>query len=260
MHQAVQRVLLRSYRLVFARGLLRFAWGRRLFFTLYESYKLLFEARSIGGLQAFVPRGTCVVDTGANVGFFAKRFARWVGPEGRVVAIEPEGRNHEELVRALAARNLSARVLTFRAAADAAPGTARLLINPDHPGDHRLSDEGVPVAAVTIDEAVPPGYPVALVKIDVQGAELRVLQGATAVLARGRPALFVEVHPPGLALYGSDVDLLLRWLTERNYAPHRLDHGLAKPLARAELDRILARRGYTDVLFLPAGFRAKMAP
>lgn len=208
--------------------------------------------------MALAPEGSCVVDVGANVGFFAKRFARWVGPEGRVVAIEPERANHAELVRALAARNLAGRVQVLHAAADSSAGTARLGINPDHPGDHRLGDDGEPVAAVTVDGSVPAGLRVSLIKIDVQGAELRVLSGAAAVVARDRPALFVEVHPPSLTLYGASLHLLLRWFADRNYAPHWLVRGQAKPLPRAELDGALARRGYVDVLFLPAEIRAKI--
>lgn len=258
MHPLAQRMALGAYRLVFVRGLLRFAWGRRLFFGLYEGYKRLFEAGSIDALQSFVPEGSCVVDVGANVGFFAKRFARWVGPRGRVVAIEPEAANHAELVRALAARNLGERVLVLRAAADATAGTARLRINPDHPGDHRLGDDGEPVAAVTVDESAPAGLRVSLIKIDVQGAELRVLSGAAAVVARDRPALFVEVHPPSLALYGASLDSLLRWCADRNYAPHWLVRRQSRPLPRADLESALARRGYVDVLFLPAENYAKV--
>jgi len=90
----------------------------------------------------------------------------------------------------------------------------------------------------------------------VQGAEMRVLAGADAVVARDRPALFVEVHPPSLKLYGADLDSLLHWCAERNYAPHWLVRDEVRPLPRADLDRALARRGYVDVLFLPADNRA----
>ena len=252
MYRVAQRVMLGAYRLVFARGLLRFAWGRRLFFALYATYKRLFEARLVGGLRAFVGEGSCVIDVGANVGFFTTRFARWVGPRGCVVAIEPEASTHAELVRGLAARALAGRVRTHRAAADSRGGSALLLVNPDHPGDHRLGEEGEPVPTVTLDDLVPAAAKVSFIKIDVQGAEMRVLSGAAAVLARDRPALFVEIDPGGLARYGAGIDPLLSWLASRGYAPHRLDRGRPRPLPRAELDRVLARRGYTDVLFLPA--------
>lgn len=250
MRRAAQNAMLGAYRLVFARGLLRRAWGRRLFFALYEFYKNLFEAGPIGALRAYVPEGGFVIDVGANVGFFTERFARWVGPAGRVVAIEPEAANFAELVRRLGASGLAERLDARQAVADAQSGQARLVINPDHPGDHRIGDAGEPVAAVALDELVPAGRQVALIKIDVQGAELRVLAGASATLARDSPALFVEVDPGGLARYGSGVEALLGTLARHGYAPHLLTRAGARPCARGELDAVLARRGYTDLLFL----------
>lgn len=252
MNRAAQRAILVAYRLIFARGLLRFTWGRRLFFALYTSYKRHFEARLVGGLRTFVREGSCVIDVGANVGFFTQYFARWVGPRGRVVAIEPETENHAELVRRLAAAGLADRVRAPRAAADAASGTARLMVNRDHPGDHRLADAGEPVPALTLDEVAAGEAAVSLIKIDVQGVEMRVLEGAAVILARDRPALFVEVAPEALASYGASVDSLLDWLAARGYAPFQLAARGPERLERAGLDRLLARHGYTDVLFLPA--------
>jgi FkbM family methyltransferase len=250
MRRAAQSVMLGAYRLIFARGLLRLGSGRRLYIALYEFYKSAFEAGRIGGLRAFVPEGGVVIDVGANVGFFAVRFARWVGPSGRVIAMEPEEGNHAELVRRLAAKRLAARVDVRRAVADSKSGTARLLINPDHPGDHRLGETGEPVAAAALDDIVPPDCKISLIKIDVQGAELRVLAGASALLARDRPALFIEVDPAGLARYGGSVDSLLGLLAARGYEPHLQTRGAPRVCARAELDRLLVQRGYTDLLFL----------
>jgi FkbM family methyltransferase len=252
MRRAAQSAMLGAYRVLFARGLLRFAWGRRLFFALYEFYKSRFEAGLIDGLRSFAPPGALVIDVGANVGFFTLRFARWVGPQGRVIAIEPEAANHAELVRRLRANDLAARVETHRAVADAKGGTARLVINPDHPGDHRIGDDGEPISAVALDAVVADGASVSLIKIDVQGAEMRVLAGAAAILARDRPALFVEIDPAGLARFGAGVDALLGWLAGFGYAPHRLTRGGPEPYDRAALDRVLAERGYTDLLFLAA--------
>jgi FkbM family methyltransferase len=250
MRRIAQNALLGAYRALFARGLLRSAWGRRLFFALYEFYKNSFEAGPIGALRAYVPEGGVVIDVGANVGFFAERFARWVGPAGRVVAIEPEAANFAELARRLGAKGLGRRVEARRAVADVKSGRAHLVLNPDHPGDHRLGEEGEPVTAVRLDELVPAGRAVALIKVDVQGAELRVLAGASAILARDRPALFVEVDPAGLVRYGGSVDGLLGWLAGQGYTPHTLTRAGPRPCARGELDGILARRGYTDLLFL----------
>jgi FkbM family methyltransferase len=248
--RAVHQVLLAAYRIVFARGLLRYAWGRRAFYRAYEVYKAAFEAGPIDRLRAYAPEGALIIDVGANIGFFTERFARWVGEAGRVIAIEPEAVNFAELGRRMARKGLAARIDARLAAADAAPGTVHLVLNPDHPGDHKLGSSGRPVDAVTLDDLVPADRPVALIKIDVQGAELRVLAGATRILERDHPALFIEVDPVGLMQFGGSVDALLHTLEAQGYRPHRLTRSGAVPCPPTELDRVLARRGYTDMLFL----------
>ncbi|HEY7610220.1 MAG TPA: FkbM family methyltransferase [Alphaproteobacteria bacterium] len=250
MRRAAQNAMLGAYRLVFARGLLSVGWGRRLFFALYDIYKRMFEAGPIDALRAYVPAGGIVIDVGANVGFFTERFARWVGPHGRVIALEPERANFAELSRRLSGKGLAARVDAQRAVADSASGTAHLVINPDHPGDHHLGDAGERVTATTLDAIAPAGGRTSLIKIDVQGAEIRVLAGARNVLARDKPALFVEIDPGGLAHYGGSVDALLGALAAAGYSPHILRRAGARACSRGELDALLARRGYTDLLFL----------
>jgi FkbM family methyltransferase len=250
MNRPLQNALLAIYRTVFARGLLRLAWGRRLFYALYDLYKTCFEAGPVDQLRRFVPEDGFVIDVGANIGFFTMRFARWVGPAGTVVAIEPEAENFRELVRRVNASGLSRQVKTIAAVADAASGEAHLVINPDHPGDHRLGDEGLPVAAVTID-AISEGRTPALIKIDVQGAEAQVLAGAERTLQRVHPVLFIEIDPQGLARFGSSVSQIFERLGRFGYVPHVLEkEGPPRRLPEAERDALIAQRGYADILFI----------
>ena len=131
-----------------------------------------------------------MIDVGANVGFFSLRFARWVGDRGKVIAIEPEQRNYASLVGAVERQGFSSRVEALRAVAAATRGEVLLEINPLHPADHKISRDGtgLPVRAVTLDELVQgqSGRRPALLKIDVQGAEMMVLQGAGGILRTGR--------------------------------------------------------------------------
>jgi FkbM family methyltransferase len=263
MRGALQRLLLAAYRLVFARGLLRTRWGRGLFEALYGLYKTLLEAGPVKGLRAFVPPGSTVIDVGANIGFFTRRFADWAGPDGRVIAIEPEAENFRRLTAMLERRGLMGRVEIHQAVADAAAGTVELAVNPDHPGDHKIAarDNGAPagsstensisVAAVTLDTLAGNG-PVALIKIDVQGAELRVLDGAEAILRRDRPALFIEVDPAALAAFGASAEALFERLNGLGFAPHLLTKSGPTALAPHDVPALFDRHAYVDVLFLPA--------
>jgi FkbM family methyltransferase len=241
-----------------ARLVHRFPLLNRVFLAFYAIYKEHFEAGPIDRLQEFVPSGSLVIDVGANVGFFSLRFAKWVGDCGKVIAIEPEDGNYKNLVAALERKGLSNRVQALKAVATAAPGKALLEINPLHPADHKLSRDGtgVPVTAVTLDDLVrDSGYlRPALVKIDVQGAEMLVLKGAGHILAGAGPALFVELHEVGLNRFGTSVSAILDHLGQCGYEPYWLTRTLAHDKTTpAEIHARVARIGYVDVLFLKAG-------
>ena len=198
-------------------GLDRIPAFNRVFLAFYAIYKRYFEAGPIDRLKDFVPDGCLVIDVGANVGFFSLRFARWVGESGEVIAIEPEARNYDSLISALGRANVLNRVHALKAVAAAAPGTMLLEINPLHPADHKLSRDGsgLPVSAVTLDELVQDKrhQRPALVKIDVQGAEMLVLMGASGILETAAPALFIELHEEGLNKFGTSVSAILDHLS-----------------------------------------------
>lgn len=227
----------------------------RAFLASYSIYKQYFEAGPIDGLKEFVPPGALVIDVGANVGFFAVRFARWVGGSGKVIAIEPEEENFGHLLSALGRAGVLDRVQAIKAVAAAEPGTRLLEINPLHPADHKLSvdDSGTPVAAVTIDELAraEPAPKATLIKIDVQGAEMLVLRGAAEVLRTARPALFIELHDDSLRRFGTSSAAVLNYLSGFGYVPHWLEHGRAHQKTDLEgIRAAAARSGYVDVLFL----------
>src|SRR4051812_18798477 len=79
-----------------------------------------FEPRSVKVLRAAVRPGDVVYDVGANIGFFATLFSRWVGAEGRVFAVEPEPEN-----LALLRRNLESNRCGNVTVCDCAVGARR---------------------------------------------------------------------------------------------------------------------------------------
>jgi FkbM family methyltransferase len=247
-------MLLWLYRGVQATGLLSTGWGRSAFEWAYDWYKALLEAGDIRALEGLVSSGAWLVDVGANIGFFTVRFAAWVNSGGRVVAIEPESYNFERLTHRLRQRGFSERVDAIQAVAAESEGMLRLAINPHHPADHRIATEGVAVRAVALDQVLAGhGWPrVALIKIDVQGAEHRVLSGARETLQRLRPRLLIEVDDGALRALGSSADAVLSLLSEAGYEPHRLERGgISAPISREEVLAKSQQGRYTDFLFQP---------
>ena len=235
-------------------GVDRLPGFHRTYLTLYPVYKRYFEAGPIDRLRAFVPAGSAVIDVGANVGFFALRFADWVGRDGRVIAIEPDLQNFESLVSALRRADLLDRVSAVKAIAADEPGTKYLELNPLHPADHKLSrdDSGVPVTAITLDELArehDANRP-ALVKIDVQGAEMLVLRGMIEILDVAGPVLFIELSEKALGSFGSSVTAVLDLLQSKGYVPYWLTRTGHKAADRHEIHAKISVDEYTDVLFI----------
>jgi FkbM family methyltransferase len=228
----------------------------RLFLGCYALYKQYVEGGPVDRLKDYVPAGSLVIDVGANVGFFCRRFAEWVGDGGLVIALEPEQHNFDTLVQALKKDGLLRRVQALKAVAAAQSGAALLEINPLHPADHKLSvdNTGVSVDAVTLDELVAErARAISLIKIDVQGAEMLVLAGAANILRTQGPALFVELHEEGLNRFSTSTAAILGHLARQNYAAYWLARsGAPKRATDADIHARIARNSYVDVLFLKA--------
>lgn len=152
-------------------------------------------------LRRTVSRGATVWDVGANVGFFTLLAARLTGPTGRVVAFEPSPPAIPGLRENVALNGLD-HVEIVESAVAGAPGRARLLQVGQHSWSH-LEDRGrhpgttavVEVDVTTVDAEVAAGRPAPdVVKIDVEGSEIAVLEGMRDTLAAHGPALVIELH------------------------------------------------------------------
>jgi FkbM family methyltransferase len=126
--------------------------------------------------------GDVAVDVGANVGEVSIILSQRAGAGGHVYAFEPHPRIYQYLKGNLAL-NDCANVTATNAAVGDAPGTVRLS-DEKHDDMNRVIDNGaIEVPCTTLDAAVPKS-PIAFMKIDVEGGELRVLQGARDTLSR----------------------------------------------------------------------------
>ncbi|MDP1838059.1 MAG: FkbM family methyltransferase [Reyranella sp.] len=182
-----------------------------------------FEPNEFNFLDRLLKPGMVFVDVGANDGYYTLFAARRVGPEGRVVSVEPSSRERGHLERNIA-RNGIGNVTIVPAALGAAAGHADLhLAHGVHTGHNTLGqfahDDVVParverVPLETLDAVVTRlGLPrVDVVKIDVEGGEANVIAGARAMLAAMRPVLMMEVSDGALRAQGSSQKALLEML------------------------------------------------
>lgn len=164
-------------------------------------------------IEAFDP-GERVWDVGAYRGGYALAAA---AAGARVRAFEPDPTNYDALVSA----TRDAGVVTHRLALADAPGYAQLRRGEStDPSTWRLGPvDGGRTPVVTVDGLVADGFvPPDVLKVDVEGAEARVLAGAAETLRRFAPTVFVEVHERAV-----DADAVARPLHAAGYAVERLD-------------------------------------
>ena len=147
------------------------------------------------------------IDVGANQGDTLELILA-VAPAGRHIAYEPI----PGLAADLTARYPGVDVRNAACSDEAgdaefthvvnAPAMSGLRQRQDLPA-HAGEVERIPVRLDKLDDALPDGYVPALIKIDVEGAELLVMRGAAETLARHRPFVIFEHGIGGADLYGS---------------------------------------------------------
>jgi FkbM family methyltransferase len=150
--------------------------------------------------RALRPGDVCY-DIGANLGFFTILMSRLTGSEGKVYAFEPVPHN-AAIVARNARLNHMANVTVVKAALSDTDGTSELLLA-KHSGGAVLKGAGTPpdlVGSLTVRTArldsLIDGQALAgpmFVKIDVEGAELAVLQGMQRTLQQQAPKLLLEL-------------------------------------------------------------------
>ena len=166
------------------------------------SYALgTFEPHVVQAMQANVRPGSVAYDLGANVGYHTLVLSGLVGHAGTVVAVEPSPVDRAALEATLRLNSQSNVRVVPSALAEQA-GTVEFTTF-GYSGISRIAREHEPadatvqtVPVTTLDHLVlTDGFPPpAFIKMDVEGAELRVLLGAMQVVAAHRPTIVCEVR------------------------------------------------------------------
>lgn len=151
-----------------------------------------YEYRKRRAFERRVAPGSVVFDIGANVGFYTLLASVLVGPQGRVFAFEPLPANLRYLRRHLDL-NQAANVTVLDVAVADHRGTARFDPGPSPSMAHLAGQGALTVRTVSLDELIASGeVPVPHhIKIDVEGAEFLVLNGAGCLLASSHPTLYL---------------------------------------------------------------------
>ena len=152
-------------------------------------------------LPELIRPGDWIVDVGANLGHYTKRFSELAGPQGRVIAFEPVPATFS-LLAANARLFAHSNVTLINAAASDKTDLCGMSIPRFDSGlanfyEASLNPARADVSVLTIPlDAIGLSHPVALVKIDAENHEASVLAGMRKLIERDHPALIVETGLP----------------------------------------------------------------
>lgn len=181
-------------------------------------------------------RGATLFDIGGHVGYWALQLAKAAGPQGRVLAFEPQ----PELAAAI----------TWAAQCNAVPWLEVVqLAVADRAGSltlSRMADRGRSSVSELADAAESFAVPTLpldsfcrekgiwpdLLKIDIEGAEWLALAGMKELLAERRPQIVLEVHPRQIAALGGSQEALVEQLRAAGYQLEQLLPNGRAPLSR----------------------------
>jgi FkbM family methyltransferase len=194
----------------------------------------VYETATTNVLTATLKPGDTFIDVGAHVGFFSLIAAALVGPQGRVIAFEPNTDNFASLQRNVALNGFE-NVTCMHAAVGDHEGDVEFFENLDNDGGHALWNPGLHpfnemsklrrqsrrVPMTTLDSALSALGVIVIkaVKIDTEGAEVQVIKGGARCLAAAELELLVcEDNEFGLTNLGASEAQLKKMLADLGFS------------------------------------------
>jgi FkbM family methyltransferase len=186
-----------------------------------------YEKEAILTWEQMIPADAVVLDIGANTGYYSIIAAK---KSRHTYAFEPGSSNRKKLEENVTL-NLLANVSILPYAVSDKPGKGELhMAGDDNTGMNSLeqmvnsSGSKEPVNMITIDNWVAENRitGISLVKIDVEGAEMKVLKGMRAIIEEQKPVIFMEVIGQLLMRSGHSVAEIYDFLSVKGYTAYEI--------------------------------------
>lgn len=194
-------------------------WSQRLTYFLGRYY----EFGVLEALNAILRPGDTFVDIGANIGMISLHARSRVGADGQIVCFEPIPECANAIKENFALNKFSNGTVYNIALSDSS-GELQLKITSNHTGTATLADvessevvRSIGVKVEIADTLI--DFPVHVIKIDVEGFELRVLRGLKRTLEKHKPFIITELIEPQLRKAGSSIEEVSNFLRNAGYQP-----------------------------------------
>jgi len=200
-----------------------------------------YESEKQSTLKQFVKTGMTVFDIGANAGFYSLAFSRLVGVEGEVWVFEPSAENADYLLKHVRLNQLH-NVNLIQAAVSDKNGIVGFQTTGCHATGHITDTSQCWVPTVSLDSLIAENIiPVPdVIKMDVEGAESLVLNGAKDLLKKKKTTLFIALHGDNQKQHCAEI------LRSAGYEIHLLD-GQSATSGELTSDEIYAIPGRNNV-------------
>ena len=193
-----------------------------------------------------------IIDAGANIGYLTLNLAR-LSPKGVVYSFEPDSETFSKLAKNVSLNDFK-NIRLFRTALGTRAGKGDLYrMYESNPGANRIlpvkprlavRSETVEITSLDNLDSRECFREIDLIKVDVEGYELFVLEGTCNLIRRYKPILFVELVDQNLKVQGCSSASVLQYLGQFDYLI--LDARTMKPLTDSD-------SYYTDIICFPGG-------
>lgn len=167
--------------------------------------------------RKYIPIGGTVLDVGASIGDHTITYAEWVGPTGTVVAFEPNPKAYDCLLHNTKHMKQVVQVSSGLSNVEEIVSIVEL----DNSGASYLVQTEGDVIVFPLDYF---DYDkIDFIKIDVEGFEVKVLEGARDTINRCKPVMLIEVNSGALERSGTSAEKLVFLAASFGYEIHITD-------------------------------------
>jgi FkbM family methyltransferase len=234
-------------KLIFKTASLLFKYAFPFYKFFYYRFKDKQDNFQIQLMKKLIKKGDFVLDIGANIGYYADRMSALVGGEGKVHCFEPDKLNFKYLRKIV---NGKANVVLNKKAVAEEDGSILIytsdVINVEHTTykpEH--FDATYSVEKTSIDNYVGQKFPVSFIKMDIQGAELKALEGMKKTLLSNKDiALMTEVAPYCLLNCGNTPKQIIDFIKSLGFTIFLINENSLKELNPADVENFKTGEEY----------------
>ena len=181
-------------------------------------------------LYSLLKKSMTVFDIGANMGDTALNFSKITGEKGVIYAFEPDNINFTRATKNIQLNSVTNILLQNIGLGNVNQTLKLYKVNSGNQGMNRiLSDQiNIPYSEIKVrklDDFIDDNQinKIDLIKIDVEGYEMNVLNGGIRALKKLTPILFIEINDANLKLHGNSASSLVKFLNDLNYTVYHAD-------------------------------------